>query len=45
MQGPVARAVLQNDEWEERPFGDVVVASLAHGNAIVEVVTAEKSLP
>ena len=40
----MAGAVLQNDEWEQRPFGDVVVASLAHGNAFVEIVAAEKRL-
>ena len=44
MQGPVARAVLKNDEREERAFGDVVVASLAHGNLFVEIVAAEKRL-
>ena len=45
VQGPVARAVLKNDEWEQRALGDVVVAPLPHRDSIVEIVTAKKRLP
>ena len=44
VQGPVACAVLQDDEWEQWSLGDVVVASLAHGDALVKIVATEKRL-
>ena len=30
---------------KQRAFGNVVVASFAHGNSLVEIVAAEKRLP
>src|SRR5579863_2848792 len=44
VQGPVARAVLKDDEREERPLRDVVVAPLAHWNSLVQIVAAEEGL-
>src|SRR6266699_3816478 len=44
VQSPVARAVLENDEWEYRPLSDVVVTALAHRNTLVEFRAVEKGL-
>src|SRR6267378_848360 len=45
MQGPVAGAVLENDEREYGSLSDVVVAALAHRNALVQFRAVEKRLP
>src|SRR5882672_10845941 len=45
MQSPVARAVLENDEWKYGALSDVVVAALAHRNALVQFRAVEKRLP
>ena len=44
MQRPVPGAVLQNDERKERARGDVIMASLSHGDAFVEIFTVKKRL-
>src|SRR6202158_4390892 len=44
MQSPVARAVLENDEWKYGTLSDVVVASLPHRNVLVQFRAVEKCL-
>src|SRR6266550_5038061 len=41
MQSPVTGAVLENDEREYGPLSNVVVAALAHRNAVVEFRAVE----
>ncbi len=45
MQGPVARAVLENDEWKYGSLSDVVVTPLPHRNALIQFRAVEKRLP
>src|SRR5260370_2856086 len=45
MQGPVAHAVLENDEWKYGSLSDVVVAALSHRNVLIQFGAMEKRLP
>src|SRR5580704_8211423 len=45
MQSPVSGAVLEDNEWEQWFFGDVVMTALAHRNALVQIFAMEKRLP
>src|SRR5260370_7138876 len=45
MQGPVAHAVLENDEWKYGSLSDVVVAALSHPTFLIPFAPIKKRFP